>query len=705
MRRPFNRDLSSRLLAAFIICLSELEAIDLEVASSSELEDLPTLQAGDRVILEDGIYNDVDTTIEVNGTSGNKVEILARTTGGPRFTGGTRIVITGDHAVLSGLRFDGNGGPIQKEGIVKFEQGSSHLTLQHCLFRNFDGAGQDDTNWLFVEGFDHLITHCSFEGKTSTNSTIFIKPTEGSATKSTPRNHVLSFCYFGPRTEIGDNGYEAIRLSDSSRQDYEMNCLIESNYFFQTISSPNASEIEVISSKARGNIYRGNVFEDCDGQLTLRHGRNCIVEENAFLGTGGDRESGIRVVGTGHIVRNNYIENVRGTGLRSAICVMDGEYGLTDNQYEGVENCLVEGNVIVNCKSSINFGESKGLDDPPRDVTLKNNRIYDETGGTIFEIEPDVDFTSVMGNIVYSDSGDYGDTGLLSGGFNIDSSVDLSLPYSDIVERNEVGHIFGLKLEQAPVNLEVSLFSENEDDYAKLRFPSEGGQSYEVRVTEDLQNWAVVPGIITSPTAGVQEVDINLDELLDEGVVTNTTTLFFIITVYEDPPVSDLVFIETDGEVVIEAESFSNLETNGDDDDWAIDSEESGSVGSYLETTTGSRATWETGAEASYLVNFTNPGTYYFHPRVMADDGSSDSFFFGLEGNFVGQDNTGETSGWEWDNNETEGIVIPNAGNYLFNIRRRESGLLLDRFILTTDSEASFSGNGPAASERVTIAE
>jgi len=430
-------------LALFVFSGMDSRAVDHAVATVAEFENLPTLAAGDRVLLADGVYHEVDVTLEANGTAVNKVKILATTAGGVRFTGGTRIVLSGAHGELSGLKFDGDGGPIQKEGIVKFEEGSRHWTLANCLFKDFDEAGQSDASWLFVEGYEHLITRCTFTGKTSLNTTIFIKPTEGESTKAIPRNHVLSLCYFGPRTEIGHNGYESIRVSSSFEQDYAMNCVIESNYFYQAISSANASEMEVISNKSRGNLYRGNVFEDCDGQLTLRHGRDCVVEKNCFLGTGGTRESGIRVISTGHIIRNNYIENVNGNGLRSAICVMDGEYGLVDNTYEGVESCLVEGNVIVNCKSSFSLGENKGLNDPPRLVTLANNRIANTTGGTIFNIESDVHFAAVSGNEVYSKAGTYGDVSLLGDGYTVNAEVEVARPFDDIVEREETGHDFG----------------------------------------------------------------------------------------------------------------------------------------------------------------------------------------------------------------------------------------------------------------------
>jgi len=325
---------------------------------------------------------------------------------------------------------------------VKFEEKSQNITLHNCQFKDFDTKEVSDTNWVFVEGYNHAITYCSFEGKTTKNATIFIKPTE-KGTESTPRNHKIQYCYFGPRTEIGSNGYESIRVSDSKRQAYETKCNISYNYFYKAISSDNASEMEVISNKSRGNIYRGNILEECDGQITLRHGRDCLVEENYIAGTGGTRESGIRVIGTGHIIRNNYIANVNGDGLRSALCFMDGEYGRVDNQYEGVQNTIVEGNVIIDSKVSVNFGANKGFDNPPKNTIFRNNRIFNSNGRSLFKIESDVHFSSVSKNVVYTSGSSLGtNIDALTDGYTQSNNVDLSLPFDNLIDKETIGHDF-----------------------------------------------------------------------------------------------------------------------------------------------------------------------------------------------------------------------------------------------------------------------
>ena len=693
------------LVAALFAIPLPIFSAQFNISDASGLENLPALQPGDEVILADGLYNEVDAIFNFNGTASDPVLVYAQNPGEVEFTGGTRIIFRGSYATVSGLKFDSNGGPIQKEGIVKFDENSTFITLNNCLFRDFNTTGEADANWIFIEGYDNKVTYCSLEGKTSLNSTIFIKPTEGSSTRAINRNHVISYCDFGPRTVIGNNGYETIRISDSSRQDFETKCLIEKNYFFQAISAADASEAEVISNKSRGNIYRGNVFEDCDGQITLRHGRDCLVEENCFLGTGGNRESGIRVIGTGHIIRNNYIENVNGTNFRAAIVVMDGEYGRTDNRYEGVENCIIDNNVIVNCKSSFNFGLNAGFDDPPRDITLTNNRVHNTTGGDIFTIESDVKFSSVSGNVIYSQDNTYGDTALVNAGTTINPLVDTSLPFTKAITRDEVGHNFNATSSQDPQDGISAVYHQDAaGDYLTITYPVEAGLYYTVAASENLTDWSSVVTSQQATTDGIQQTDILVHDLLSGGHVTSAKKVFF--RTHSSTTASttgQLAYEEVGGQVVIEAENYNTTDLNGDVTEWTVSTQETGSVGSYIETTTGDTATWDNGAEVTYTVHFSSPGTFYFHPRVRVDDGSSDSVFIGVGDTLVGVTNTGTTSGWAWDNNEGEEIVIPSAGLHDITLRRRENNLRIDRFVLTTSPSASFSGDGPQESARIPL--
>ena len=683
--------------------VSVCSATQYTVQNGTELAALPLLEAGDEVILSSGIYDSVDVTLQFNGTAASPVKVYASSAGEVQFTGSTRLILEGEYGVVAGLSFNDQAGPLQKEGIVKFEEHSKHITLHNCQFLNCNNSSVTDANWLFIEGYHHEISRCSFEGKTSVNATVFIKPTEEDDV-SIARKHRLVFCYFGPRTELGDNGYEAIRVSDSSRQAYEMECDISYNYFYQAISG-DASEMEVISNKSRGNIYRGNLLEDCDGQITLRHGRDCLVEENYIVGTGSSRESGIRVVGSGHIVRNNFIKDVNGTGLRSALCLMDGEYDRTDNQYEGLKETIVEGNVIIDCQLSVNIGENKGYNDPPIDTVLVNNKIYNSNGNTLLTIESDATFTLVLGNEFFSTNSSLGsELAGVEGGYAINAVLDQSLPFSPVLlpenAAAQTGHDFSQLWHDVPVTFKKSEppSIETSSDTVSLNVEANAGDYLNVYVSESLGDWSLYAPSQQATASGTQELSITTQSLLDQSLISAGSKVFYKIEVSTedhhetepvDPPVdppSD-VFVESGGVVTIEAEAYHALATNGDSTSWSAATD--GDV-DYQTTTSGSTATWANGAEMSYQVQFNTPGTYYIHPRFQAATSSDDSFFFGADGILVGQVNTGTSTTWIWDNNETEGLVIEAAGVYTIQIRRREAGLALDQFTLTTDSGASF---------------
>jgi len=550
------------------------------------------------------------------------------------------------------------------------------------------------------------VEYCTLEGKDSLNSTIFIKPTEGDATMTTPRNHQIRRNYFGPRTNIGSNGYETIRIADSSRQSYEMNCVIEENYFYQAISTSSSAEPEVISNKSRGNVYRRNVFDDCDGQLTLRHGRNCVVEENWFKGTGAAYESGVRIIGTGHIVRNNLIQNVNGTRYHAAIAIMDGAYGDTSNQYEGVENTIIEGNVVIDCAAPLHIGIDsgrEGYDQPPINTTLTNNRFYHSaTDDPLYIIEADATFSSVSGNLAYSAGGEYGDLSRLGNGYSISNNMNLTPPFSDWVTPDQVGHDFSLPHNRPRLRCTQLDATSGE---AELSFPALTGEVYTVYVSSDLESWTEVDSNLSVLSDGELSYTLDLATLRTAGTLTQARTNFVRVARMAEasnPPSGSTggLYLESNGTVVIEAEGFSAQAARSDASAWITSTTLAGASGSYIESPElgANTATWTTGASVSYDISFSTPGTYYLHARFQAATTSGDSFFFGTNGTEIGVDNTGVSTAWVWDNDESEPIVITAPGTYTLTLARREDGIKIDRFLLTTDANASFSGVGPASS-------
>ena len=121
-----------------------------------------------------------------------------------------------------------------------------------------------------------------------------------------------------------------------------------------------SGEAELISIKSCENVYRHNVFDECAGTLTLRHDHRCLVEGNAFLGNEESGTGGVRIIGKGHRVINNYFEGLRGDKERAAISLMNGIPDGPLNGYAPIENALVAHNTLIDCKVTMEFGVGAG---------------------------------------------------------------------------------------------------------------------------------------------------------------------------------------------------------------------------------------------------------------------------------------------------------------------------------------------------------
>ena len=130
----------------------------------------------------------------------------------------------------------------------------------------------------------------------------------------------------------------------------EAACTVEDNYFYHC----HGEQAEIVSNKSCGNTYRRNFFVECQGTLTMRHGNNCTVTGNYFVGNGMSGTGGIRLIGEGHTVEHNYLEGLAGTGYRSAICLVRGQENPALSGYWQVKNAKVRYNMVYDCKYGLN---------------------------------------------------------------------------------------------------------------------------------------------------------------------------------------------------------------------------------------------------------------------------------------------------------------------------------------------------------------
>lgn len=333
--------------------------------------------SGDTIVMRNGIWTNQSISLKGNGTEEQPVVLIAETEGLVILNGNSSLAFSGKHIEINGLYF--KEGTLSSASVVEFRTSSSQFAensrLTNCCIENYNPSLNTlDNKWVSLYGKNNLVDHCSFINKNNSGTLLVVWLTSG-----VTANHIISDNYFGYRNSNLDasgselNGQEIIRIGDSSTSMTTAACTVKNNFFEHC-----NGEIEVISNKSCGNIYMNNLFLECKGMLTLRHGNNCTVEGNYFFGNGISDTGGVRIIGENHKVFNNYFEKLKGTNYRSGICMVRGKQNSALNEYFQVKNALVAFNTFVNCSQafSINYNSSSSLTLPPIGSVIANNHVY-----------------------------------------------------------------------------------------------------------------------------------------------------------------------------------------------------------------------------------------------------------------------------------------------------------------------------------------
>jgi Chondroitinase B len=340
---------SVMLLLIMVFALAHTaKGATLKVSSLSALQTaVNNAAAGDVVVLANGTYSNNTLTI---GTS--NITVRAETPGGVYLNGSNAIVISGNYITFSGFQFTQGSIP----GFVIDVSGSHNLLTQ----LNFNGYSaqkyivlQDGTQY-------NEISFSNFENKPVTapiGNLIHV-----AAHSTIPGYHKIRYSSFQNMPgNGGDNGNEAIRLSNGAQSTYISRTVVEFNYFTNTGSG----DSEAVSVKCRENTLRYNTFRNNpDAMMVFRNGNDNIAYGNSFIDAGG-----IRVKEANNIyVYNNYFERSGVGGTMNAVT------------YDYISPNLKNINFIHNT-----FVES-GLIDLSSGATLNTwaNNVFDKSSGSIF---------------------------------------------------------------------------------------------------------------------------------------------------------------------------------------------------------------------------------------------------------------------------------------------------------------------------------
>jgi poly(beta-D-mannuronate) lyase len=348
---------------------------------------------GDVIVLKSGTWRDSRLKIRASGDLGAPITIKAETPGKVIFKGDSRIALGGRHIVVDGLWFQNPTGNDSIELRYDSKSLARDCRITNCAVTNNDTKAKikGSSRFLSVYGSGHRIDHCYFAGKSSEGATAVVWLADGDAV-----SHQIDHNHFGPRERLGKNGGETIRIGDSKTSMMVASCVVENNLFEKC-----DGEAECISNKSCKNIYRNNHFVGVSGTLTLRHGNDCLVENNVFLGNGARGTGGVRVIGEGHVVTGNHFQDLSGEDERSAMCFMMGIPDSPANGYFQVKRARITNNRFLNCEHNILIGmegHSKAIL-PPLESVISANLIQTNKGKA-FEILCDSSGVEIVDNII-----------------------------------------------------------------------------------------------------------------------------------------------------------------------------------------------------------------------------------------------------------------------------------------------------------------
>ena len=375
-------------LVAFFFSAHHGLAATYTVNNATDFNNLPRLNAGDVVQMNSGTYGAINKILESSisddtTAKNNPVLVYAVTPGGVVVNAPSKITLSGRGIILAGLDFNANSG-ILSDYLVGTASGSRYMKLSHLRF-NGCAAGATDGKWIYIQGFYATIEYCTLTERPDTirNTTVAFMPNLSEGGVAVPRMHKVRYCYFGPRYAVtqdtssdADNGFESLRIGVGDAQTYDMQVTVERNVFYRSIwrtDGATAGEPEIISIKSKGNKILNNTILESQGGICFRSGTGSTVEGNFIFGggyyntttsialrTASANQGGIRVIGSDQIVRNNYIENIVGSGIRASLCVMSGEsdYNPGDpangigntGSYQPANNAKIFNNTFISCK-------------------------------------------------------------------------------------------------------------------------------------------------------------------------------------------------------------------------------------------------------------------------------------------------------------------------------------------------------------------
>jgi len=347
------------------------------VSSLSQLTSrISSAVAGDTIIVTNGIYNSPSAiSVTKVGTAANPITIMAQTIGGVEITGTKGFTFSSPAAYITvqGFKFT-------HTNSINISSGTSHVRLTRNLVQ-LSVPPTNDISYITIAGDDVQIDHNELCNKSTLGEMLDIS---GSGSQVARRLWV-HHNYFHDFSSPGGNGAETIRWGLSGLSLSTGDGLCEYNLFVRC-----EGENEMISNKSSGNTYRYNTVRDCvGGQISQRHGNDCLYYGNYMTNT-----DGIRVYGDRHRIFSNYLEN-NTTGVDMGNGDGDVYNGAALTAHDRPDDNIVVFNTFIN--NSVHYemtGRTGGLGSSN---TVVANNIF-MNGGSMASISSSAPYTGTWSN-------------------------------------------------------------------------------------------------------------------------------------------------------------------------------------------------------------------------------------------------------------------------------------------------------------------
>jgi parallel beta-helix repeat protein len=334
-------------------------------------QEIAAAQPGSTVVLANGTYAvPSGRPLAIQGKHGNSsasIIIQAESVGGVTLTGSQGFTFADSSWVtVSGFRF-------RQSTMIDLTTSCNHLRLSRNDFQLADISG---VNWLMVRAEYSKVDRNHFHGKSTLGVFLCV---EGPGSSGMSRGVHILRNYFSDHSFTGSNGGEPIRLGLSGRSLSDAGAIVEQNLFERANGDP-----EAISVKSCSNTIRDNTVRDSLGGIVLRHGSRSRVEGNFVL----SGSNGIRIYGNDHLVVNNYVEKVSGTGIvLGSGSVRDDKPSDSPESRKGndaPDRVTIALNTVLSCGTAIAGETMRTL--PPLGCTISDNLLVGDSGRQLVDM-------------------------------------------------------------------------------------------------------------------------------------------------------------------------------------------------------------------------------------------------------------------------------------------------------------------------------